>query len=106
MEPTDLTIRVLEQIRDSVQGTNARLEQGFAELGTRVTRVETRLEEGLEHLGKRVTRVEMRLETGILEVGKELRRMNERLDDRLELADRVQRCEQDIHELQVKSGLK
>lgn len=100
MDPSDVTVELLREIRDGIQGTNQRLEETreeLADLGREVA--ETR-----EDLGRRITQSEVRTATAIVELAGAVQSVKELLADRLELRDRVERCEQDIAELKRKVG--
>ncbi|MBI2374970.1 MAG: hypothetical protein HYV07_13320 [Deltaproteobacteria bacterium] len=45
MEPTDLTIRILQEIRDELRSTNRRLEVGFEATNQRFEEMNQRFEE-------------------------------------------------------------
>jgi predicted nucleic acid-binding Zn-ribbon protein len=102
MEPTDLTLHVLIEIRDEIRGTNARVDR----LEARVDRLESamtlsgeQVHGALGQLARRVTEAELRTATVISELAGSVRDLHTLLRDRLDLRDRVDRCERDIDDL-------
>ena len=102
MESDDLTIRVLIEIRDEIRSTNQRIDQ----TNVRVDRLDERLTgridslgERIDRLGDRMTESELRTSTAITELHGTIRDVHTLLVDRLDLRDRVERCERDIDEL-------
>jgi hypothetical protein len=83
MKPTDVTVRILGEIRDEIRKTNERVDKltehvdaGFASLGHRV--------DGVDH---RITQVEARLGTAVLGLAGKLDDVRALLRDRLGLKD-------------------
>lgn len=74
MEPTDVTIEVLREIRDQAAQTNKRLEE---------------LNEGVDRLHRRQVATEVRLSTELIEVSQAVERVVDLLRDRLDLRDQV-----------------
>ena len=91
MEPTDITIDILQGIREecrlnreaSIQ-TNARLDQ---------------VTEGLSNLTRRVVESEIRTATAITDMHGTLRDVRDLLREQLDLRPRVERCEREIGDL-------
>ncbi len=81
MEPTDITVQILREIRDEIRQTNERLDL------TNETLAQTR-----DELGRRMTESEMRTATAIAGVAGTLVEVKDLLADRHNLRDRVQRC--------------
>jgi chromosome segregation ATPase len=90
MTMVDLTLRLLKQIRDGVQTTNARLDQTRAELGARIdqtnahlTQTNASLDQTRTELGARIdqTRTELieRIDQTRAELGERLGETNARL---------------------------
>ena len=77
MEPSDLTIRVLTDIRDEIRGMRGEV---------RAT-------------NERVDHLEVHLSRELAEVATTNRQIVTLLRDRFDLRDRVERCERDIAEL-------
>lgn len=115
MEPKDLTIKVLEEIRDSVQEisarvdqTNARLDQTNARLDQTNARLEdtrTEMHAGFKHLTERIVETQIRTATAISALGGTMEEVKTLLRDRLDLRDRVERCELDIVRLKERTGV-
>ena len=130
MEPTNMTVRILEQIRDSIgetnsridqtnsrieqtnsriDQTNAKLDQKFDVLTERVGVLTDRVDVLTEHVDALTSRVvdgEIRMATAITGVAGTLGQMKTLLEDRLDLRGRVERCEQDIVLLKEQTGVK
>ena len=88
MEPENLTLRVLREIRDAVVETNARLDQTNA-----------RLDQTREELSQRIVESELRTATAITELASAVGGVRDLLREQLDLRPRVERCEADIREL-------
>jgi hypothetical protein len=93
MEPTDITIEILKDIRDEVRQTNARLDQ-----------TNDRIETGLADVSRRIVESEIRTSTAIAELAGTVREMTTVLRAQHDLRPRVERCERDIAALQHKVG--
>jgi len=89
MEPSDLTVKILTEIRDAVRETNTRVDQ---------------TNERIDVLADRVVEAEIRSATAILALGSSLDDVKTLLRDRLDLRDRVDRCEVDIRDLKDRMG--
>ena len=102
MESDDLTIRVLIEIRDEIRSTNQRVDrtnERVDHLSTRVDQLGDHLSGRIDSLAERVVESEMRTSTAITELHGTIRDVHTLLVDRLDLRDRVERCERDIDEL-------
>lgn len=101
MEPSDLTVQILREIRDAVRETNVRVDQ------TNVRLEETRsmMEEKFDILAQRIVESEIRTATAITGLGGALDQVKNLLMDRLDLRDRVDRCERDISLLKDHAGI-
>ncbi|MBA3540262.1 MAG: hypothetical protein H0T79_11600 [Deltaproteobacteria bacterium] len=95
MTSDDLTLRVLIEIRDEIRSTNARVDQTNARLDL----TNQRLENVRDELGRRIVESEIRTATAIGDLASAVRDVHGLLSDRLDLRDRVERCERDIDEL-------
>jgi hypothetical protein len=111
MESDDLTVRVLVEIRDEIRETNRRIDETnrrVDETNNGVDRLENRIETGLhdvrDELGRRIVESEMRTSTAIHDMHGTLRDIRDALVDRLDLRDRVARCEREIDALKHKVG--
>lgn len=109
MKPTDLTVKILEEIRDAARETNARLDQTNARLDetseVMLHGFET-LSNRVEAVNNRITEVEIRSATMMTGIAGTLHDMKTLLEDRLGLRDRVERCEKDIVVLKGHAGIK
>jgi chromosome segregation ATPase len=94
-DPESLTVRVLVEIRDEIRKTNARVDA----LGDRVDALGERLDLRIDKLGDRLTEVEVRTATSITNLVGAVNDVRDLLRDRLDLRDRVERCEHDIADL-------
>lgn len=102
MESDDLTIRVLIEIRDEIRGTNQRIDrtnERIDQTNERVDRLDEHLTARIDSLSDRLTESELRTSTAITELHGTIRDVHTLLVDRLDLRDRVERCERDIDEL-------
>ena len=102
MEADDLTIRVLIEIRDEIRSTNQRVDrtnERVEQLSGRIDSLGERLTGRIDSLSDRLTESELRTSTAITELHGTIRDVHTLLVDRLDLRDRVSRCERDIDEL-------
>ncbi len=107
MEPTDLTVHILREIRDEIRNTNSRLDQTNSRLdqaNSRLDQTISRLEEVRSELAPRLVETEIRLATAITGFQGTMGQIRELLETRLNLNDRVARCETDIAVLQQRVG--
>lgn len=91
MDPTDLTIEILKDIRTEVRASGERLE-----------RLEQRLDgtnERLDTLARRVVESEIRTSTAITDLAGTVHALTDVLRASNDLRPRVERCEQDIVDL-------
>lgn len=86
MEPTDVTIEILKDIRDEVRQTR------------------TDLSERIDGLSRRVVESEIRTATAITDLAGAVNQMTGVLRASHDLRPRVERCEQDIAELKKRVG--
>jgi len=111
MSSDDLTLRILVDIRDEVRTTreqlDLRMDQVEHRLGERIDRLGDRIDgldnkfDGLEH---RLTESEIRTATELKGLAGTLQDIKDLFRDRLDLRDRVTRCEHDIGELKHRIG--
>jgi len=102
VDPTDVTVQILREIRDEILGTNARIEQTNARIeqtNARIEQTNVRLDQKFDELGRRLGESEIRTATAINALVGTLGDIKQLLADRLDLRDRVERCERDIDEL-------
>jgi molybdopterin converting factor small subunit len=107
MTSDDLTVRILTEIRDGIRTTNDRVDQ----LGERVDHLRADLSQRIDETNERVGRLENRVTEASVQTSTELHAVNATmrdvlvlLRDRLELRDRVDRCERDIEDLKKRVG--
>ncbi len=107
MTSDDITVRVLVEIRDAVRATNervdkldGRVEQMNIDLGKRIDETNHRIDE----TNQRLSGLEIPTATSLNEVTGTLREVTALLRDRLDLRDRVDRCERDIADLKTRVG--
>jgi predicted nucleic acid-binding Zn-ribbon protein len=103
MEPSDLTIEILKDIRGEVRQTNARLDQTNARLdqtNARLVLTNERVESGFADVSRRIVESEIRTSTAIAELAGTVREMTSVLRTQHDLRPRVERCERDIVLLQ------
>ena len=101
MEPTDITIEILKQIRDEIRQTNSRVDT----TNSRLDETNSRLDEKFDKLNSRLAESEIRTATAINALAGTLGDIKQLLSDRLELNDRVGQCEQDIARLNERVGI-
>ncbi|HEX8792880.1 MAG TPA: hypothetical protein VF765_18165 [Polyangiaceae bacterium] len=90
MEPTDLTIEILKNIRDEVRQTRTDLSG----------RIDTMRDE----LSRRIVESEIRTSTAVTELAGAVSQMTGVLRASHDLRPRVERCELDIAELKKRVG--
>ena len=107
IEPTDLTVQILREIRDEIRGTNKRVDETnrrIDETNRQITETNSRLDQTRDELGKRIVESELRTATAITELAGAVQDVRTLLQDRLDLRDRVTRCEEEIAEIKRKLG--
>jgi predicted nucleic acid-binding Zn-ribbon protein len=95
MEPTDITIEILKDIRSEIRDTNGRLDQTNAKLDQTNEGMDAMREE----LSRRIVESEIRTSTAITELAGTVHELTDVLRSTHDLRPRVERCEQDISEL-------
>ena len=113
--PDSITVKILEQIRDSIGGTNTRIDQTNARLDQTINRLDqtivrledTRdlMEQKFDALTSRVVEGGSRTATAITALTGTLEGVTNLIRDRLDLRDRVERCESDIVLLKARTGI-
>ncbi len=94
MEPTDITVQILTDIRDEIRQTNVRLGQ-----------TNERLDQTREELGRKIVESEMRTATAITTLAGTLGEVKDLLAARLDLTDRLGKCEQEIGQIKHHIGM-
>ena len=87
MEPTDLTIEILKDIRSAVRATNDRLDATKTELSQRIDATNERL----EGIGRRLVDSEVRVATALTDMRGTLGDVVDLLRGQLDLRPRVDR---------------
>jgi predicted nucleic acid-binding Zn-ribbon protein len=104
----DQTNAKLEQTRNELSAridqTNAKLEQTRNELSARIDQTNERIEELRDELSTRITKSEIRTATAIIDLDGTLGQVKTLLAGRLDLRDRVARCENDIEDIKQRLG--
>jgi chromosome segregation ATPase len=93
MEPTDLTVTILREIRDEIRETNRRLEE-----------TQQHLDQTKDELGRHIVESEIRTATAITSLAGAIQDVKSLLQERLDLRDRVARCELDIEQIKQRLG--
>ena len=116
MKSGKLTVKILEEIRDSIRGvgervdqTNVRLDQTNSRLDQTNVRLKALAEstdERFETIANRLVEGEVRLATAILGLGGKLDEVRTMLSERLDQNDRLKNCEVEIDRLKQHTGLK
>jgi chromosome segregation ATPase len=109
MEPTDLTIEILKDIRAGIEKTNDRVDSLKGEV-TSVREGVTSLREDtnarLDQVSRRIVESEVRTSTAIVDLAGTVREMTTVLRAQADLRPRVERCERDIEELRQRTGVR
>ena len=100
MEPTDLTLEVLKEIRDEGRKTNTRID----ETNKRLDETNARLEALREDLTRRVVESEIRTATALTALSADVRELTSFLKQTQDLRPRVTQCEQDIAAIKQRLG--
>jgi uncharacterized protein Yka (UPF0111/DUF47 family) len=111
MDPTNLTIEVLQGIRQDIKDLGANLGTRIDATNERIDRTNERLDGGreelsgrIEELSRRVVESEVRTSTAIADLAGTVREMTGVLRAANDLRPRVEKCEHDIADLQRGSG--
>lgn len=100
----EVTVQILRDIRDEIRSTNTRLETTNARLDAHIDTTREGLQSLREELGRKIVESEVRTSTAIHELAGTMHDVRDLLRDRLDLRDRVDRCERDIAELKHRVG--
>jgi chromosome segregation ATPase len=106
MEPTDLTIEILKDIRAGIEKTNERVDSLREDINAGLDRTNARLDltnDRLDLLSRRVVESEVRTSTAIVDLAGAVRELTTVLRAQSDLRPRVERCEQDIEELKQRT---
>jgi len=111
LEPTDVTIEILKDIRDEVRQTRTDLSSRIDATNGRIDSTNARLEvlredlsERIDGLSRRVVESEIRTATALTDLTGAVNQMTGVLRASHDLRPRVERCEQDIAELKKRVG--
>jgi methyl-accepting chemotaxis protein len=102
MEPTDITVQILTDIREQAKLTNEQIRQTNRRLdrmSDSIDRTNERLDTVREELSRRIVESEIRTSTAIADLAGTVREMTHELRAANDLRPRVERCEQDIVDL-------
>jgi len=109
MEPENLTLAVLKEIRDEgkktnvrLDETNARLDQLRGETGARINETNVRLDQLRDELARRIVESEMRTATAITALAGNVGELVTFLKADRDLRPRVEQCEKDIASLKTR----
>ena len=107
----DLTTRILIEIRDRLDQTNARLDKVNDNLGVRIDGLARTLDLKVEGVDSKIERVHQQLVESDMREGMRhvdfvasMRGLYDMLQTNFALRDRVERCELDIAELRARHG--
>ena len=114
MEPTDITVQILTDIRDQGRLTNERIDETNERLAANNRRLETtnarldttneRIDTMREELSRRIVDSEIRTSTAIADLSGAVHEMTRVLRVSHDLRPRVERCERDIDALRRNLG--
>jgi hypothetical protein len=100
MEPTDLTIEILKDIRDEAHKTNERIN----ETNERLEGLRTDLVDGIERVERRQTQTEVRLATELVAVAGAVHEVRDLLREDRALRDRVDDHERRLTAVERRTG--
>jgi hypothetical protein len=100
MANDDITVQILREIRDGIDKSNKRLDEHILATKLGFDRVDRKFED----MGRRIVESEIRTATAITGLASTMNDVRDLLRDRLDLRDRVERCEHDIAELKNQRG--
>jgi hypothetical protein len=95
MEPENLTLEVLKQIRDDGKRNGERID----ETNARLNETNVRLESLRDDLGRRIVESELRTATAITELSGSVRELISVIKEDRDLRGRMERAEKDIASL-------
>ncbi|MBI4816506.1 MAG: hypothetical protein HY791_09610 [Deltaproteobacteria bacterium] len=93
MEPTDLTMEILRQIRAEIRATSDELRAEVRVTNQRLDQTNERLDAMREELSRRIVESEIRTATAITTLAGTVQEMTSFLRKTTELTPRVERCE-------------
>jgi hypothetical protein len=102
MEPTDITVQILTDIREQAKLTNERIQQTNKRLDRMSNSIDgtnERLDTVREELSRRIVESEIRTSTAITELAGTVREMTHVLRASHDVRPRLERCEHDIADL-------
>jgi uncharacterized coiled-coil DUF342 family protein len=105
MEPTDITVHILREIRDEIHTGLGQVREEIQNTNARVDQTNERLDTFRDELGRRLVESEIRTSTAMADLVGTVREVRDLLSDRLDLRDRVERCERDIDSLKTHVGI-
>ena len=100
VQTSDLTIEILQAIRDEVRQTNQRLEQLDSNLSRRLDETNVHL----DRLDRRQTESEVRLATEVTAMVRAVDEVRDLLRDRLDLRDDVRDLDRRVSQLEHRVG--
>jgi len=100
MASDDITVQILRDIRDEMRG----MHDGIRATNERLDAHIKATNEGFADVNRRLAESEIRTSTAITGLAGTLNDVRDLLRDRLDLRDRVERCERDIAELRSRRG--
>ena len=95
MQPTDITIEILKDIRSAIGQTNERLDSTIERLDSTNGRIDSLRDE----LSRRIVESDIRTSTAITALAGTVSDMTDVLRASHDLRPRLERCEQDIVEI-------
>lgn len=98
MEPANLTLEVLKQIRDDGRRNGERID----ETNARLNETNARLDAMRDELSRRIVESELRTATAITELAGTVRDLIGTIREDRDLRGRVERCEKDIAQLKTR----
>jgi chromosome segregation ATPase len=103
MEPTDLTIQILQGIRDELRRTREELSARIDQTNVKLDQTNVKLDQNRQDLAEtrddvahRIVDSELRLATAVGDMVKTTQDLKQLLKEQLELRPRVEKCEQEI----------
>lgn len=100
MEPTDLTLAVLREIRDELKETRRDLKAEIGQTNARLDQTNSRL----DHLDRRQHEGEIRLTTELIAVADAVKQVQQLLAARLDVRDKVEDHERRLIRLEERTG--
>jgi uncharacterized coiled-coil DUF342 family protein len=111
MQPTDLTIQILQGIRDEIRETRTQVSSRIDAVSERVDETNAHLQEmrsdlsaRIDETNRRIVESEIRTATAITDLAGTVRGMTDVLRSQGDLRPRLERCEREIAELKRRSS--